>query len=231
MKRYIPQSRLLEIGEEGQNRLLNSHVLIVGCGALGSPVAMYLAGAGVGHITIADFDTVEISNLHRQVFYTESEIGKGKAEILKKRILELNSDVKVNVLEKLVTKKLLESLKDGFDLIVDAADNPATTYMLDEFCYVKGVPLSIAGVTEWRAQVFFYYPGSMRYSEIFPRPADDNSSLLPCSVAGITGPVAAFAASLQSSDVIKYFVKAKEIGKSRLITANLLSDSFDVFEC
>lgn len=226
MNRYIAQERVEEIGKEGQSRLYNSRVAIVGCGALGSPVAMYLAAAGVGNIIIADFDTVEVSNLHRQVFYAEEDCGKLKVEVLKKKLKSLNSSVKINTIAKVVTPKLLETLQDDLQpgIIIDAADNPSTTYMLDDHCFRKGIPLITAGVTGWEAQIFVSCPRSISYSEIFPKPEDDGA-ILPCSIAGITGPTAALAASIQSSEAIKYIVGAGE-RKSRLIIANLLNNTF-----
>ena len=225
--RYIPQIRLPEIGKEGQARLLDARVLIVGCGALGSPIAMYLAGAGVGSITIADFDTVDISNLHRQVFYREGDAGKLKCDLLANSMIELNSQVKVECIPSLITKDFLEENNGKFDLIADAADNPSTTYLLDSYCKRRAIPLSIAGVTEWRAQVFQYVPGSVAYSDIFPAPALD-SDFMPCSLAGIAGPVAALAASLQASNIIKTLVGAGD-KESSLFTADLLKGNFETF--
>lgn len=229
MKRYNAQIRLEEIGRTGQQKLAEARILIVGCGALGSPAAMYLAGAGAGHITIADFDTVELSNLHRQVFYSEEEAGKSKAECLKAGMLRLNSEISVTVWNKLVTSRQLIASEERFDIIIDAADNPATTYMLDRYCFETGIPLSTAGVSGWTAQVFLYCPGSVRYSEIFPEP-EEGTEILPCSVAGIAGPVAQFASSLQVADAIKV-ITGTEKKESRLTTANLLTNKFEVITC
>lgn len=226
ISRYLPQSRLPEIGKEGQERLAKARVLIVGCGALGAPVAMYLAGAGVGKLVIADFDNVELSNLHRQVFYSETELGLNKAERLKRRIEALNSDVSVETWTALVSRKILETKGTEFDAIADCADNPSSTYMLDEFCRGNGIPLSIAGVSDWRAQVFTALPGSLSYGDIIPKPAYEGG-ILPCSVTGILGPVAAFAASLQAAEIIKILTRNAGNG-SKLITANLLTGQFSV---
>lgn len=219
--RYRPQMRLPEIGIAGQQRLAHSTVLIVGCGALGSPVAMYLAGAGVGNLVIADFDTVDESNLHRQVFYRESDVGKFKAELLKERILELNSRCRVEVWKKMVTRKMLEDSPLVFDCIVDAADNPSTTYMLDSFCKTRSIPFSTAGVSGWQAQIFTAIPDSPYFSDIVPAPEED-SGLLPCSIAGIAGPVAAFAASIQAAETLKILLSRESV-KTSLTVANLLT--------
>lgn len=222
--RYLPQIRLPEVGIEGQEKLKNANVIIVGCGALGSPIAMYLAGAGIGHITLADFDTVDISNLHRQVFYKEDQVGLKKIDILKKNMQDLNQKVKISVIDKLVTAKLLENLDVKFNIFVDAADNPETTYILDKYCVRNQIPFSSAGVSGWKAQIFTYFPGSLAYSDIFSRP-QSGSHILPCSLEGILGPVAAYAASLQSIEVIKTILGIGEHSSS-LITADLLKGDF-----
>lgn len=222
--RYISQIRLPEIGADGQKLLSSSSVLIVGCGALGSPLAASLAGAGIGRLVIADFDTVEISNLHRQLYYDEVHAGKKKVEVLAERLRSLNSDIEIIPVDALVSHRLLDSLDIVFDVIADCADNPASTYLLQDFCSKKGLPLSTAGVSGWNAQIFTYIPGSTGYSEIFPKP-DDSEGILPCSIAGIIGPTAQLAASIQASEIIKLLLK---IGnkKSQLITVDLLNSSF-----
>lgn len=221
MNRYIAQERMREIGKEGQEKLSRSRVLVVGCGALGSPIAMYLAGAGVGSLIIADFDTIDTSNLHRQVFYFEKERGESKAESLKQRISALNSEVQVETVRKLVTRSVLEAIAvNQIDAIIDAADNPATTYLLDSWCKEHDIPFSTAGITGWNAQIFTFIPGSFSFADIFPQPNGDEA-ILPCSMAGIAGPVAAFAASLQSVEILK-ILTGNAGGVSRLYAANLL---------
>lgn len=227
--RYIPQMRIPEIGAESQEKLAGSTVLIVGCGALGSPLAMYLAGAGVGKLVLYDFDTIELSNLHRQVFYTEQETGMSKSEILKKRIESLNSEIEVEAHKEFLTIQKLLELNHNFNIIADTADNPATTYMLDKYCRHNDIYLSTAGVVGWDAQIFTYIPGSTPYSMVFPEPKTD-SGILPCSLTGIMGQTSAFAASLQGAEIIKCLLGLGE-KNSRLVTANLLTLDFNKFIC
>ena len=222
--RYIVQRRLPEVGKTGQRKLNDARILIVGCGALGSPIAMYLAGAGIGHIHLADFDNIELSNLHRQVFYREEEVGKAKAEVLAQRLRELNSSIEITFDNSLVNLQYLKS-QPKFDVIIDAADNPSTTYMLDDYCKSNQVPLSTAGVTGWKAQVFTYIPGSYSYSDCFPKPAE-NSGLLPCSVSGIVGPTASLAASIQASEVLKLILGISKDCRSNLVTVDLLNNEY-----
>lgn len=226
--RYAAQTRLPEIGNEGMAQLRSSSVLIVGCGALGSPVAMYLAAAGIGHIILADFDTIDISNLQRQVFFKESETGLEKASILKSRIRELNSEVRVTVWNFPVTAKRLNANTERIDLIVDAADNPATTYLLDRFCFEKHLPLSTAGVTGWNAQIASYLPGETPFKDIFSAPSDQND-LLPCSIAGVFGPLTGLVASIQASEAIKLLLSKGTSLAGKLMTINLLTNDFNIF--
>lgn len=228
-KRYMPQIRISEIGQDGQKRLRESHVLIVGCGALGSPVSMLLAGAGIGSITIADFDLIEISNLHRQVFYKEVNAGFPKVDILLDQMKELNSEISIYKIQNLITSKFLQNNTVKYDLIVDAADNPATTYLLSDFCVERAIPLLTAGVIGWEAQIFTFIPGSASYSDIFGAPKND-SGILPCSIEGILGPTSMFAASIQASEAIKILL-GLSIKGSQLITADLFNSKFNVIPC
>lgn len=227
--RYKAQMRLPEVGEDGQRRLAGARVLVVGCGALGSPVAMLLAGAGVGNLLIADFDTVDISNLHRQLFYSENDAGLFKVDVLSRRLRELNSTVSVASLQSMVTPRVLESMEFIPSVVVDAADNPATTYMLDAFCRERSLPLVTAGVSEWRAQIFSFIPGSVTFGDVFP-PPENEDAVLPCSIAGVSGPAAMMAASLQASEIIKIILGLAG-ASSRLTSVNLLSGEFSTAVC
>lgn len=224
-RRYSAQSRLKEIGVEGQRRLKEKTVLIVGCGALGSVAAMYLAGAGVGHLIIADFDTVDISNLHRQVFFSEDDTSKSKVDIIKDRIFKLNPDVEVRIIKQLVTGKILENLEKDVDAIVDAADNPDTTFMIDRFCTDNGIPWTTAGVRGWEAQIFTFKPYSTSYSEIISQESLEGD-IMPCSLEGILGPVAGMAAAIQCSEVIKLLLDIGNSLADSLLTINLKDNSF-----
>lgn len=229
MNRYLPQTRLDEIGTEGQMKLASSTVLIVGCGALGSPCAMLLAGAGVGHVIIADFDTIDISNLQRQFFYKTEEAGAFKSEVLKTRMEELNPDIKVTALQKMVTEQLLSDLPSPPDMIVDAADNPSTTYMLEKYCRKMSIPLSTAGVSGWKGQLYTWLPGFPSFSDIIPQP-EDGCGILPCSLTGIIGPLSSTLSSLQASEVIKTLIGLNSASDPALLTLDLLTNTFNKFK-
>lgn len=224
--RYSRQIRIEEIGDEGQQRLIASKVLIVGCGALGSMVAMQLAGAGVGCLAIADFDNVDISNLQRQFFFTTEESGKSKAEVLADRIRGLNPEIKVVVLREMMTRAKAGQLFGDYDFIVDATDNPESKKMIGEVSSKLGKPCCIGGVNGFSGQVMVFQPGDSRFEEYFGESSADG--VLPCSVGGVLGPTAALCASLQAMEVIKYLVG--ENPKKHLIYFNLLDSVFRVFD-
>ncbi|MEG2101598.1 MAG: HesA/MoeB/ThiF family protein, partial [Flavobacterium sp.] len=151
--RYNRQIILPEIGAEGQYKLLKSKVLVVGAGGLGAAILPYLASAGVGEIGIVDDDTIEISNLHRQVIYKTSGVGKSKAEEAKLMISELNSEVKVNAVSEKLSGKNAISLFEKYDIIVDATDNIAVKYLINDACLVANKPMVYGSVFRFQGQV------------------------------------------------------------------------------
>lgn len=213
--RYARNISVESVGMEGQRRLLEGSVFVLGCGALGSIVASYLAGAGVGHITIADYDTVDVSNLQRQIQYSEKDAGMSKARILSKRLRAINSDIEVETVETLVTREKAKELFAGHDFIVDASDNPDTKYMIDCVCGELGLPYCMGGVLGFGGQVMTHVPGSARYSDIFPEGAV--SGFTPCSIGGVLGPVAGIIGSIQALEAIKFIT-----GTGRLLTDRLI---------
>lgn len=213
--RYARNISVEAIGSEGQCRLLESSVFVLGCGALGSIVASYLAGAGVGRLVLADYDTIDITNLQRQILYCESDAGMPKAETLAARLRELNPTVRIETVNRLITPDLARDLFANCDFIVDASDNPDTKYMIDAVCSELGKPYSIAGVSGFGGQVMTCVPGSARYSDIFPDSA--GVGFTPCSIGGIIGPVAGTIASLQALEAIKYLTAAGTLLTDRLL--------------
>lgn len=215
---------LPEIGPEGVAKLQEARVAVIGCGALGSLCAMYLAASGVGNINIADFDTVDLSNLQRQLFFTEADLGKTKALVLRDRMLALNSGVSVNVTQEMVRPANAGDFLAGCDVVVDGSDNPATKLMTDRLAAEYGIPCVIAGVRGFELQVMTCLPGGTRYADIFgDAPACDGFT--PCSIAGVLGPTAGIAASLQAAETVKLITGAGNTLSGKLLTINLLSPS------
>lgn len=227
-RRYIAQTHLPEFGEQGQSRIARGKICIVGCGALGSVVAMYTAGAGIGMIRLVDFDTVDLSNLQRQVFFTEGECGKPKAELLRTRIEALNHNVRVETVIKAATTGIAAELFRDVDFIVDCADNPSTTYLIAEQSRLHHIPYCTAGVSGWIAQIMtsdgLETPG---FEEIVSRP--DDPSLLPCQIAGTWGPLTGVIGALQASEALKTIAQTGDCLTSRMLYIDLLQMNFTEF--
>lgn len=214
-RRYARNISVESIGADGQLRLLNSSVFVLGCGALGSVAATYLAGAGVGRIVIADFDTIDMSNLQRQTHYGESDAGQPKVAVLAKRLREINSEITVVEVNALVNRDEARRLFADCDFIVDASDNPDTKYMIDSVCAEIGKPYAIGGVLGMNGQVMTHVEGSARYSDFFAESA--GAGYTPCSIGGVIGPVAGVVGSLEALEAIKYLAGCDGLLTDRLL--------------
>ena len=226
--RYSRLEMLPGIGAEGVELIRSGRVLIVGCGALGSLCAMYLAASGVGSITIADFDTIDISNLQRQLFFTESELGLSKCAILASRMRALNSDVEVEELPVLMNVENALKHFPQHDFIIDGSDNPATKKMTATLCEQLGIPYCIGGVREYAGQVMTWIPGHSGYAEIFGD-TQTCSGITPCSLGGVLGPAAGMVASVQAAEAIKYLTRVGKLLTNRLFTFDLSTPSANIF--
>lgn len=226
--RYSRQISVPQIGREGQKKICESKVLIIGSGALGSMVGMQLAGAGVGKIGIADFDTVDISNLHRQFFFNTSEAGKPKAHILNDRMKGLNPEIEVNVYNKLITPEIASEIFSDYDFIVDATDNPESKKMTGEISRRIGKGCCIGGVRDFEGQIITLYPKDYTMEDYFGIPGADG--FMPCSLGGVMGPAAALCASIQTAEVIKYIVGLKEKSTGGMVQFDLSTNTFRKFE-
>ena len=221
-QRYSRHMMIDGIGEDGQRKLLKSKVFVLGCGALGSISSMYLAGAGIGEITIADFDTVDISNLQRQLTFSINDLGKPKAEILAKRMSSLNPDIKINAINGFINRDAAQKLIENSDFVIEGSDNPDTKYMVDEICSHLGKPYCLAGVNGMEGQLITHIPGSALYSDIFPIP-HEISGYTPCSVGGVLGALPGIMGSIQAAEAIKYITGTGELFINRLLTVDLRS--------
>lgn len=205
MDRYARTKALPQIGQDGQYAIDNARVLIVGVGALGSVCALYLAGAGVGDIAVADFDTVDISNLQRQVAYTEQDAGTSKAETLCARLRALNSQIRVTAITKMVTSKNLAELLEDYDIVADCTDNAASKHFLATAVPTMGKTCVTAGIDGFIVQVTTTTPGHTTFVNVFGKtaPIQACSTLLPCSQTGVFGPAAGIAATAQAAEILK----------------------------
>ena len=146
MSRYDRQIQLTEVGPEGQEKLRNAKVLLVGVGGLGCPAAMYLVGAGVGNIGLMDHDKVDVSNLHRQVLFQESDVGRPKAVVAKERLEKQNSEVQFEVYEEPLTVENAKSIIQQYDVVLDGTDNFETKYLINDACILADKPWVFASI-------------------------------------------------------------------------------------
>ena len=208
MARYARHIAIPEFNVEGQKRLKSARVLVIGSGGLGSPLLLYLAAAGIGHIGIVDFDVVDESNLQRQVLFTVEDIGKSKAETAKRRLQALNPHVDIKVFNTLFTKdNALDIIKD-YDVVADGTDNFPTRYLVNDACVLAGKVNVYASIFRFEGQVsVFNYPDEKgvrgpNYRDLFPEPPP--AGLVPsCAEGGVLGVLPGIIGSLQASEVIK----------------------------
>lgn len=202
MERYNRQIILPELGKEGQQRLQRAKVLIVGVGGLGSPIALYLTGAGVGTIGLVDDDIVSISNLQRQVLYSESEVGLSKAIQAKKRLEALNSDVQINAYPTRLTKDNAANIIHPYDIIVDGCDNFATRYLINDTCVQQGKVYVYGAIRAFDGQVsVFNYQGGPDYRHFFPDEAEMLS--MPHPPKGVLGVTPGMVGCAEAAEVLK----------------------------
>jgi molybdopterin/thiamine biosynthesis adenylyltransferase len=227
--RYQRHLLLSEIGEAGQQRLLESKVLLLGAGGLGSPAALYLAAAGVGTIGIVDMDVVDSSNLQRQVLHNLDRIGERKVDSAKKTLTAMNPDVDVVTYDvRLGAGNVLEII-NSYDLIVDGTDNFPTRYLVNDASLVKKVPVVHGSIFrfEGQATVFLPYEGPC-YRCLVPEPPP--AELAPsCAEAGVLGVLPGIIGSIQAVEAIKLLLKIGEPLVGRLLAYDALEQSFRTF--
>ena len=220
MERYNRQIILPELGKEGQQRLQRAKVLIVGVGGLGSPIALYLTGAGVGTIGLVDDDVVSISNLQRQVLYSESEVGLSKAIQAKKRLEALNSDVQINAYPTRLTKDNAANIIHPYDIIVDGCDNFATRYLINDTCVQQGKIYVYGAIRAFDGQVsVFNYQGGPDYRHFFPDEAEMLS--MPHPPKGVLGVTPGMVGCAEAAEVLKIIGGYGEVLSGKLWTIDL----------
>lgn len=185
---YARQIILPEIGPQGQTRLQKSRVLVVGAGGLGSPILMALAGAGVGHLTLVDHDTVSASNLNRQFLYTVADIGLPKAIIARKRLLAYHPDIEVTALDQTFSAELAQQVIPDHDLVVAAVDNRSARRLINRACYQLGKPWIDGGVRGFSGSVAVYRPGETACLECRYDLAEEDPSFVPLVDSSIVMP-------------------------------------------
>ena len=215
LDRYSRQILLPEIDISGQQALLSSSVLIIGAGGLGSPAAIYLAASGIGKITICDYDTIDSSNLHRQILYQEADLGNQKAKVAANKLREINGGIKAKAITKKLDIDALEKEISTSTIVLDATDNFEIRYMINRTCWDTETPLVSGAAIRWEGHFGVFdprEPQSPCYQCLYKNGHDET---LNCSETGVIGPLVGIIGTLQAIEVIKLIVGIgeKSIGK------------------
>jgi len=224
LERYDRQIMIADIGKEGQEKLKRARVFIAGAGGLGSPAAIYLTAAGVGIIRVVDHDSVELSNLNRQILHWDEDVGKKKVSSAREKLKKINHEVKVESIEETITEANVFQLITGFDVIVDAMDNLPTRYLLNKAAIEKNIPFFHGAVYGFEGRAMTIIPGKTACLRCVYR-GDIPKEKFP--VIGVTPAVIG---CIQATEVIKYIVGIGELLKNRLLIYDGLDMKFTEFK-
>jgi adenylyltransferase/sulfurtransferase len=224
LARYDRQIMIPQMGEKGQEKLKKARVFIAGAGGLGSPVSIYLTAAGVGHIRLVDHDTVDLTNLNRQVAHWTADVGRKKVESAQEKLNKLNPNVTVETVSVTIAEENASELMTGFDLIVDAMDNLPTRYLLNKAAIDLGVPFVHGAVNGFQGRVMTVVPGKTACLRCLYR------GPVPASKFPVIGVTPAVVACIQATEVIKYLAGIGELLENRLLAYDGLSLKFTEFK-
>jgi len=218
LERYSRHILLDDVGVEGQERLLQAKILIVGAGGLGSPAALYLAAAGVGTIGIVDSDSVEISNLQRQIAHFTRDIGVSKVESAAEKMRAINPDIRVRTYREYLCAANITKIMAGYDFVIDGTDNFPTKFLVNDACIFLGIPFSHGGILRFNGQTMTVIPGqSACYRCSFRKPPPPDA-VPTCAQAGVLGAVAGMLGTIQAAEALKFIT-----GAGKLLTDTLLT--------
>ncbi len=216
--RYSRHILLDEIGVEGQERIMQGRALIIGVGGLGSPAALYLATAGIGHLTLVDHDTVDLTNLQRQIVHTQARVGQPKVESAGQALLAINPELKITTLAERANEARLDILVADADVVLDCSDNFATRHALNAACVRHGVPLVSGAAIRFDGQLAVYNaqdPLSPCYACVFPPDADFEETR--CATMGVFAPLVGIIGSMQAAEALKLLSGAGKSAMGRLL--------------
>jgi adenylyltransferase/sulfurtransferase len=223
IRRYSRHLLLRELGGVGQRKLLEASALVVGAGGLGCPAALYLAAAGVGRLTLADPDAVDLSNLHRQILYADADVGRPKAETAAAACRRANPEVAATPLPRRLSAADARDVIRGHRVVIEGSDNLETKFAINDACVAEGVPCVIGGVVRWHGQVLTVLPGrGPCYRCIFEGPPPENC-VETCEQAGVIGPAAGAIGAFQAVEAIKILAGVGEPLAGRMLAVDFLA--------
>lgn len=223
--RYNRQTILPEIGDEGQEKLKKAKVLVIGAGGLGCPILQYISTAGVGCIGIMDFDTIEIHNLHRQILYTEDEIGQKKALAAQEVVSKLNPLIEVIVIPEKLTSENARQIIQDYDIVVDGSDNFTTRYLVNDTCVELAKPLVYGSILKFEGQIaVFNHNGSKNLRDLFPEMPNPRD-VPNCNLNGVLGTLPGIIGTMMAHETLKLILELPTL-KDELILFNTLNWNF-----
>lgn len=228
IERYSRHILLQDVGVEGQEKILNARVLVVGAGGLGAPVSLYLAAAGVGTIGLVDPDVVDLSNLQRQVIHFTKDVGTPKVQSAKEKIEAINPDVKVQTYYELLDSTNAQQIVSEYDFIIDGTDNFPVKFLINDACVLAGKPFSHGGILRFKGQTFTHLPGTACYRCMFKEPPPPGAVPI-CSQAGVLGAIAGMLGTIQAAEALKYITGVGELLTNRLLTFDAKTMQFQTF--
>ena len=228
LQRYARHISLPQVGVEGQQKLAQASVLVIGAGGLGSPVLLYLAAAGIGHLGIVDNDHVEISNLQRQVIHSTSEVGEAKVESARRRLHELNPDLKISAFHLQFAPETVDHIfETAWDVVVDGTDNLPSRYLIDDACFLHNIPWVYGSIYRFEGQVsVFNYRDGPCYRDLFSE-APPPQSIPSCAEGGVLGVLPGVIGSFQANEAIKLILDIGEVLAGRLLLYDAQAMTFD----
>lgn len=227
-ERYIRQINLPQVGETGQEKLNNAKILIIGAGGLGNAILPYLVASGIGNIGIMDGDTVAYSNLHRQVLFTEKNLGKNKSNVAKKKLRAINKNIHIESFPNFLTGDNALALFKEYDVIVDATDSIEARYLINDACALTAKPFVHASLYRFQIQVsVFNYQNGPTYRCLFPKPPTEAAQ--SCAEAGILGTTVAYAGTLQANEILKIILNIGDVLSGKLLLVDTLTNQQNIF--
>ncbi|MFX1275260.1 MAG: ThiF family adenylyltransferase [Promethearchaeota archaeon] len=227
IERYSRQIVLKEVGGIGQKKLLDSKITVIGCGGLGSPLTYYLTAAGIGNIKLVDFDRVDLSNLQRQILHYTSDINKMKTQSAYEKLSQLNPDIKIQIVNDILTSSNVKEVLKNSDFVIDGSDNLPTKLLINDACVHLGIPFTIAGVLRFNGQVLTVIPQKKTtcYRCIFGD-ISENTQSMSCSQAGVIGLIPGAIGCIQANEVIKYILDIGDLIVNRMLMVDFLNYHF-----
>ena len=228
-ERYLRHILLEEIGEEGQLKLLNARVLVIGAGGLSCPALQYLASAGIGCIGIMDDDVVESSNLQRQTLYTEADIGRSKVEVASERLKAMNSTIEIHSIQERLHARNARDYFSRYDIIVEGSDSFITKYLVNDAAVLENRPFVLASIFKFEGQLSVYnFLGGPTYRCLFPEPVSPKN-MPTCAEVGVLGVLPGILGAMQANEVLKIILGIGNVLSEKLLKMNILSMEQQLF--